>query len=94
MMAETVRMGSARRLFHQRGYALRDAAGKTGSLSDKHPVFRDYTWFVGFAPRENPKVAVAAVVVNGFRWRIKGTYVGREALRMALKRADQNLVRR
>ena len=63
MLAKTVHEGTGRRIFHERDVALPDAAGKTGSLSDKRP-FRDYSWFVGFAPVESPKVAVAAVMVN------------------------------
>lgn len=84
MMALTVTKGTARRVFRERGYRLSDAAGKTGSLADKHP-FRDYSWFVGFAPKENPKVAVAAVVVNDPKWRIRGTWLGREAMRLRLE---------
>ena len=58
--------------------------GKTGSLADKRP-FRDYSWFVGFAPRDAPRVAVAAVVVNEARWRIRAPWLAREALRLGLK---------
>jgi cell division protein FtsI/penicillin-binding protein 2 len=83
MMAETVRSGTARRVFNQRGFAIKNAAGKTGSLADKSP-FRDYSWFVGFAPREQPKVAVAAVIVNDYRWRIRAPFLAREAMRMYL----------
>lgn len=84
MMATTVSEGTARRVFHERGHQV-DAAGKTGSLADKRPVFRDYSWFVGFAPREQPRVAVAAIVVNDPYWRIRGAWLGREALRIALE---------
>lgn len=83
MMALTVDEGTARRIFHERGYRVPGAVGKTGSLADKKP-FRDYTWFVGYAPRDNPKVAVAAMVVNGPKWRIRATWLGREALRLGL----------
>ena len=83
MMALTVEAGTARRIFHERGYRVPGAVGKTGALADKRP-FRDYTWFVGYAPREDPKVAVAALVVNGPKWRIRATWLGREALRLAL----------
>ncbi len=85
MMEETVTHGTARRYF--RGPALRTAVGKTGSLSDKPPLpYRDYTWFVGFAPRDNPRVAVAAVVVNDVRWRIHAPWLAGEALRLVLER--------
>src|SRR5439155_17908816 len=44
----------------------------------------DYSWFVGFAPADDPKIAVAAVVVNGLKWRIHAPYVAREAFRAYL----------
>ncbi len=84
MMMETVRAGTARRVFHERGFRLPDAAGKTGSLADKKP-FRDYSWFVGFAPAKAPKVAVAAIIVNDMQWRIRATWLGREAMRLYLE---------
>jgi peptidoglycan glycosyltransferase len=83
MMALTVDEGTARRIFHERGFKVPGAVGKTGSLADKKP-FRDYTWFVGYAPKDDPKVAVAALVVNGPKWRIRATWLGREAMRLAL----------
>ncbi len=84
MMSETVTLGTARRVFRERGYRVPGAVGKTGSLADKRP-FRDYSWFVGFAPKDDPKVAVAAVIVNEPKWRIRATWLGREALRLGLE---------
>jgi cell division protein FtsI/penicillin-binding protein 2 len=52
-------------------------------LSAERP-YRGYTWWVGFAPAERPTIAVAAVVVNTPLWRIKASYVAREALRWYL----------
>jgi penicillin-binding protein A len=93
MMEETVTHGTARRFF--RGSALRTAVGKTGSLADKPPLpFRDYTWFVGFAPRDNPRFAVAAVVVNDSRWRIHAPWLAGEALRLVLSGAGPLHARR
>jgi peptidoglycan glycosyltransferase len=83
MLAETVTTGTARRVFRERGFGVPGAVGKTGSLADRHP-FRDYSWFVGFAPKEDPEVVVSAVVVNEPRWRIRATWLGREALRLSL----------
>lgn len=59
-------------------------AGKTGSLASERP-YRAYNWWVGFAPADKPTIAVAALVVNTPKWRIKGSYVGREALRHQLR---------
>jgi peptidoglycan glycosyltransferase len=85
MMETCVTGGTARWAFRERGrYALPvRAAGKTGSLANKSP-FRDFSWFVGFAPKDDPKIAVAAVVVNGPKWRIRAPYIVRETMRAYL----------
>jgi penicillin-binding protein A len=85
MLEETVTRGTARRVFRERGFRVEGAVGKTGTLADKNP-FRDYSWFVGFAPKDHPRVAVAAVIVNEPLWRIRATWLGREAMRLALER--------
>jgi hypothetical protein len=38
-----------------------------------------FEWFAGVAPVGDPQLAVAALVVNDNRWKIKGSYVGKEA---------------
>ena len=85
MMEATVTHGTARRVFRERGMGVPGAVGKTGTLADNKP-FRDYSWFVGFAPKDNPKVAVAAVLVNEPLWRIRAAWLGREAMRLGLAR--------
>jgi cell division protein FtsI/penicillin-binding protein 2 len=96
MMRNTVRSGTARRyFFDQRGNAFLpgiDAAGKTGTLAGSDP-YRGYTWFVGFAPADEPTIAVAALVVNEPRWRIKGAYAAREAMRYWLVERPRRLAR-
>ncbi len=94
MMELTVSRGTARSAFHDPagqpflpGIAV---AGKTGTLSAERP-YRGYTWWVGFAPAENPTIAVAALVVNTPRWRIKASYLAREALRYYLVERPQEL---
>lgn len=83
MMERTVTLGTARQVFRERGMRVKGAVGKTGSLADKRP-FRDYSWFVGFAPRDAPRVAVAAVIVNEPKWRIRAAWLAREAMRLYL----------
>ncbi len=86
MMESCVTEGTARRAFHEHGrYVLSvRAAGKTGSLANKVP-FRDFSWFVGFAPKQDPKIAVAAVIVNGPIWRVRAPYIVRETMRAYLQ---------
>lgn len=84
MMIQTVEQGSAYKAFHDDdGHSFLGSvtvAGKTGTLTrDKENRF--YTWFIGFAPVENPEVAVSALVVNTPSWHIKGPQLARDALR-------------
>ena len=82
MMVKTIEMGTSRRTFgpSDRSPLLQDmeVAGKTGSLSGWTPRMH-FEWFAGVAPVADPKLAVAALVVNDSRWKIKGSYVGKEA---------------
>lgn len=81
MMRATVTEGTGRRVFRRPPPAMRGVtvAGKTGSLFDRSP-FRDWSWFVGYAPAENPQVVVATVIMNGPKWRVRAPWVAREAL--------------
>ena len=87
MMEHTVAEGTSYRAFHD---ARRTpflpgitVAGKTGTLTDDHAQ-RFYTWFTGFAPSHPMPgvrpVVVAALVVNGPSWRVKGNVLAREML--------------
>lgn len=84
MMRTTVSAGTARKFFFdEKGNPFLpgvEVAAKTGTLSKERP-YRGYSWWVGFAPANAPKIAVAALVVNSPTWRIKAGFVGREALR-------------
>ncbi|HEX6240869.1 MAG TPA: penicillin-binding transpeptidase domain-containing protein, partial [Polyangiales bacterium] len=84
MMRLTVTTGTAKKFFfddHGNPFLPGvEVAAKTGTLSKERP-YRGYTWWIGFAPAAAPKIAVAALVVNSPKWRIKAGYVGREALR-------------
>lgn len=88
MMRGTVRFGTAKSAFFDRkGRPFLpgiEVAGKTGTLSSQKP-YRGYTWWVGFAPAEAPRIAVAALVVNTPKWRIKASFLAREALRAYLR---------
>jgi len=82
MMIKTVEMGTSRRAFGtpEKTPLLQDmdVAGKTGSLSGWTPPVH-FEWFAGVAPVSGPRLALAALVVNDGRWKIKGSYVGKEA---------------
>ncbi len=83
LMTATTQSGTARRAF--RGVYGRpilkamDVAAKTGSLSGKTPPGR-YEWFIGLAPAERPKVAIAVLVVQSKKWHTTGSQVGAQVL--------------
>jgi penicillin-binding protein A len=84
MMVQTVASGSAFKSFHDKdgesylpGVSV---AGKTGTLTE-HTSDRHYTWFVGFAPAEEPEVAVSVLVVNTPIWQVKAADLARDVLR-------------
>jgi len=87
MMERTVTHGTARSAFYDdHGTPFLPGirvAGKTGSLDQNSP-YRAYSWWVGHAPADHPTIAVAALVVNTPLWRIKGSFLAREALRSYL----------
>lgn len=81
MMRGTCSEGTGRRAFRGARGPLRGVAvaGKTGSLADRAP-FRDYSWFVGYAPADRPEIAVATVIANGTVWRVHAPQVAKDAL--------------
>ncbi|WP_027363622.1 peptidoglycan D,D-transpeptidase FtsI family protein [Desulfotruncus alcoholivorax] len=58
-------------------------AGKTGSAENPHG--KSHAWFVGFAPAEQPRVAVAVVLENQGSGGAKAAPLAREILRRALE---------
>jgi peptidoglycan glycosyltransferase len=81
MLRQTTEDGTARRSFSKVPKALEgiDVAGKTGTLTDD-TTSTDYTWFVGFAPAQSPRIAFAVLVGNGPLWYVRATDVARDVL--------------
>lgn len=88
MMVATCDMGTAYKAFHDRrgrpflGGAK--VAGKTGSLSVSTPAYRGYSWFVGFAPADDPQVVIAVLLANPETWHLKAHTAARLILEEAL----------
>jgi penicillin-binding protein A len=82
MMVKTVEIGTSHRTFGSPDATPllhdMDVAAKTGSLSGWTPAVH-FEWFAGVAPVGSPRLALSALVVNDNRWKIKGSYVGKEA---------------
>jgi len=63
-----------------------NVAGKTGSLTGKRPPALNYNWFIGFAPADAPEVAVAVLLANTPKWRIKAHYAARRLIEVYQRR--------
>ena len=82
MLSSTVLTGTSRKAFHdRRGRPLLNipVAAKTGSIDGLTPKGH-YSWFAAFAPIQNPRIAMVALVINSDKWKIKASQVGVEAL--------------
>jgi penicillin-binding protein A len=83
MLSTTVKTGTSRRAFHDRSgrpmLGSVSIAAKTGSIDGDDPVGH-YSWFAAYAPMEDPQIAIAALVINQNKWRIKATSLGEMAL--------------
>ena len=83
MLSTTVTSGTSRRAFHDRRGRLIlsgvDIAAKTGSINGDDPKGH-YSWFAAYAPARAPRIALAALVINQDKWRIKASQVGEKAL--------------
>lgn len=84
MLVEVTTRGTAARAFRGAdGAPLLGSvrvAGKTGTLSGTNPAGR-YRWFVGVAPADAPRVAIAAVVVETERGGANASHVAAQTLR-------------
>ena len=79
MMINTTEWGSATRAFHdgkRRILGHVRVAGKTGTLNGDDPALL-YSWFVGFAPADDPKVAFAVLLARGDESEVKAAEVAR-----------------
>ena len=85
-LVDTTVRGTARRAFRARGGRPLlpgiPVAGKTGSLNGNDPKGH-YEWFIGVAPADDPKIAIATVAVQGPRWWWSASQLAAEVLRSA-----------
>jgi len=84
MMEVTVRSGTCRRAFSdESGHPYLGpmrVSGKTGTL---RPESNDgmTSWFIGFAPSQNPEIVISVMLENGAVWRHKANELARDLLR-------------
>jgi penicillin-binding protein A len=97
MMELTTRIGTARATFNdKKGRRLLavDVAGKTGTLgAETDHGYVGYSWFIGYAPADHPKIAFAVTLGNHPNWRIKATYVARRIVTEYLTERAEKVTR-
>ena len=83
MLQITTQRGTCAKVFRNRdgsralpGMAV---AAKTGTLVGGKPS-RMFSWFAGFAPANDPEIAVSVMLSNDVSWVRKGNQVGRDLL--------------
>ncbi|SJZ82281.1 Penicillin binding protein transpeptidase domain-containing protein [Trichlorobacter thiogenes] len=83
MLLTTVTSGTSRKAFHSpEGRRLTSdmkIAAKTGSIDGDNPKGH-YSWFAAYAPADQPRIALVALVINGDKWKIKASQLGEQAL--------------
>ncbi len=81
MMADVVTKGTGKGVFRELNVSV---AGKTGSAENDQADKMPHSWFVGFAPVEDPRIAFAVVVENGGYGRAAAGPICREIIKAAL----------
>jgi cell division protein FtsI/penicillin-binding protein 2 len=87
MMQATCEFGSASRSFG-RHQAVR-VAGKTGTLTRTEPFYMEHSWFVGYAPAEQPEIVVSVVLGNPENWHLRGHEAARRLIDRALDHTER-----
>jgi cell division protein FtsI/penicillin-binding protein 2 len=92
MMIQTIRKGTSRHAFSGWDPDIL-VGGKTGTLEGDNPP-GDYNWFVGMAPINGARIAVAALVINRQLWHIKASYVAKEGLKAYFQKSRVTTISR
>jgi peptidoglycan glycosyltransferase len=83
MMVATCDFGSAARSF--RHHAI-EVAGKTGTLTTTEPFYMEHSWFVGYAPVDQPQIIVSVLLGNPENWHLRGHEAAKRLIDLAVGR--------
>jgi cell division protein FtsI/penicillin-binding protein 2 len=84
MMLATCEIGSAAKSFGK--HQAIHVAGKTGTLTRSAPFYMEHSWFVGYAPAEQPEIIVSVVLGNPENWHLRGHEAARRLIDRAIGR--------
>lgn len=84
LMRATIESGTSRKSFREltrsKKFSELDMGGKTGSLMGTEPRGKN-DWFVGYGKWNGKQVAIASVMVNRDKWRVRSSYLGQQMIR-------------
>ncbi|HSD87147.1 MAG TPA: penicillin-binding transpeptidase domain-containing protein [Kofleriaceae bacterium] len=81
MMVGTCESGSAAKSFRKHRI---EVAGKTGTLTTNKPFYMEHSWFVGFAPVDQPEIVVSVLLGNPQSWHLRGHEAAKRLIDRAL----------
>lgn len=88
MMVATCDYGSAARSFGK--HRPIKVAGKTGTLTTTDPFYIEHSWFVGYAPADQPQVIVSVLLGNPESWHLRGHEAARRLIDRAVRNAEDH----
>lgn len=88
MMVGTCNFGSASRTFGK--HAKVTVAGKTGTLATNTPFYMEHSWFVGYAPAEQPQIIVSVLLGNAENWHLRGHEAARRMIDRAMSDGEDH----
>lgn len=94
MMRDAMQENELASIFEEWPSELRDIriAGQSSLKTYRKPIFRRYTWFIGFAPADKPKWAFATMVLNNERWYVRADHLTHRILKDYLPKLTQKEV--
>ncbi|MEE2758084.1 MAG: penicillin-binding transpeptidase domain-containing protein [Myxococcota bacterium] len=95
MLTRTIDHGTARKAFKKwpKKLAHIRVGGKTGTLARRRAGnYIGYTWFVAYAPANNPEIAMAVMVGNSEKWWQRAVDIGRDILGAHFRRKPRRAV--
>ena len=95
MLTKTIDTGTARRAFKKWPSKLNGikVGGKTGTLARRRDGgYIGFTWFIAYAPADNPEIAIAVMVGNSEKWWQRAVDIGRDILASYFSRKNRGTI--
>ena len=71
-----------------------EVADKTGTLTTTEPFYMEHSWFVGYAPVDQPQIIVSVLLGNPENWHLRGHEAAKRLIDLAVGRAPDHAAAR